>query len=65
MKKTAYGLGVFLAGMAAVGQMAPALLGDDSLSNRQFAVLTLTVLLAIFCGYKSFGVKGESAETPS
>ncbi|EMB2824004.1 TPA: hypothetical protein ACGR4O_004904 [Pseudomonas aeruginosa] len=40
-----------------------ALLGDDMMSNWQFAGLTLTVLSAMFCGYKSLGVKAESPST--
>ena len=52
-------------GIVAVGQMAPVLLGDGSMSNWQFAGLTLTVFLAMFCAYKSFGMKSESADTPS
>lgn len=64
-KKTAYGLSVYGFGMVAVAQMAPALLGDSSMSNLQFAGLTLTVFLAMFCAYKSFGMKSESADTPT
>ncbi|MDY1103252.1 hypothetical protein [Pseudomonas aeruginosa] len=63
MKAKAYGLGVFGFGMVAVGQMTPVLLGDDTMSNWQFAGLTLTVLSAMFCGYKSLGVKAESPST--
>nr|QHU24470.1 hypothetical protein [Pseudomonas aeruginosa]UVN18884.1 Hypothetical protein [Pseudomonas aeruginosa] len=33
------------------------------MSNWQFAGLTLTVLSAMFCGYKSLGVKAESPST--
>lgn len=65
MKKKAYGLGVYGFGMISVGQMAPVLLGDGSMSNWQFAMLSLTVFLAMFCAYKSFGMKVESTETPS
>lgn len=63
--KAAYGLGVYGFGIAAVAQMAPGLLGDSSMTSGQFAVLSLTVFLALFCAYKSFGMKSESADTPS
>lgn len=65
MGKKAYGLGVFGFGVVVVGQMAPVLLGDESMSNWQFAGLTLTVFLFMFCAYKTFGTKSESVDTPS
>lgn len=64
-KKTAYSLGVHGFGIAAVAQMAPALLADSSLSNGQFLMLTVTVCAAFFCAYKSFSMKSEAADTPS
>lgn len=65
MKNKAYGLGVFGFGIVTVGQMAPVLLGDESMSNWQFVGLTLTMFLFMFCAYESFGMKSESADTPS
>ncbi|HCF6453719.1 TPA: hypothetical protein NIJ37_003543 [Pseudomonas aeruginosa] len=59
MKKKAYGLGVYGFGIVAVGQMAPVLLGDGPMSNWQFAGLTLTVVLAMFCAFKAFGLKSD------
>lgn len=60
MKKKAYGLGVYGFGIVAVGQMAPVLLGDGPMSNWQFAGLTLTVVLAMFCAFKALGLKSDT-----
>lgn len=59
MKKKAYGLGVYGFGIVAVGQMAPVLLGDSLMSNWQFAGLTLTLAMAMYCAFKAFGLKSD------
>lgn len=64
-KKDAYGLGVFGFGMVSLGQMSPVLLGDTSLSNWHFVGINLTVFTAVFCAYKSFGLKTEADDAPS
>ncbi|CAI9912220.1 hypothetical protein EFK68_03525 [Pseudomonas aeruginosa] len=64
-KNTAYGLGVYGFGVLAMAQMAPALLGDESLGGWRFAVLTVTVFATFFCAYKTFSARHESSDTPS
>lgn len=64
MKKSAYHLGVFGFGMAAVGQMAPGLLGDAPPTGWQFAGTTVLLLVALYCAYKAVGTPAEDSDTP-